>query len=93
MAPIAADPDLRYMIVVHPRQGSLWDARSYPGTGIVEIRPTRPLADPGPLGWLNGMLDFSRERIESLIQAGYYYAEVSSNPAAPRRRGETDVRR
>jgi hypothetical protein len=42
-----------------------------PGLHVIEIRPTVPLAAPGPVGWVNGMLDFAPERVEWLIQRGY----------------------
>ncbi|MEV7803969.1 patatin-like phospholipase family protein [Microbispora sp. NPDC088329] len=80
VGPIAADPDCRFVVVVHLQQGSLWNARDYPGLEVIEIRPTRPLADPGPLGWANGMLDFSPERIEWLIRRGDEDAEDALKP-------------
>ncbi len=80
VGPIAADPDCHFVVVVHLHQGSLWNARDYPGLQIVEIRPTRPLADAGPVGWANGMLDFSPKRIDWLIQRGYEDAEHALKP-------------
>ena len=71
LGPIAADPECAVAIVVHLRQGSVWDHRAYPGLHVVEIRPTVPLAAPGPVGWINGMLDFSPSRVEWLIERGY----------------------
>ncbi|WUH98459.1 patatin-like phospholipase family protein [Spirillospora sp. NBC_00431] len=71
LGPIAADPDCDVAIVVHLRQGAVWDARAYPGLRVIEIRPTTPLAAPGATGWINGLLDFSPARVEWLIQRGY----------------------
>jgi hypothetical protein len=66
--------------VVHLGQASLWNARDYPNSQILEIRPTMPLAGTGPLGWANGMLDFSPNRIEKLIAQGYADAKRTLEP-------------
>jgi hypothetical protein len=58
----------------------LWNARDYPNSQILEIRPTMPLAGTGPLGWANGMLDFSPNRIEKLIAQGYADAKRTLEP-------------
>jgi NTE family protein len=70
----------RYAIVVHLRQGSLWNARAYHNVQILEIRPRRPLEKPGRLGWINGLLDFSPSRTEALIEQGYADAERTLAP-------------
>jgi NTE family protein len=70
IGPLLADYDCR-CIVMHLGQASLWNARDYPNSQILEVRPTVPLAGPGPVGWANGLLDFSPGRIEKLIGQGY----------------------
>jgi NTE family protein len=70
IGPLLADSDCR-CVVVHLGQASLWNARDYPNSQILEIRPTAPLAGAGPVGWANGMVDFSPGRIEKLIGQGY----------------------
>jgi NTE family protein len=77
LGPIAADSKCSVAIVVHLRQGSVWDAGAYPRLHVIEIRPTVPLASPGPAGWVNGMLDFSPARVEWLIQQGYQDATAA----------------
>jgi NTE family protein len=77
--PLLAE-NCRYAIVVHLRQESLWNARTYKKVQILEIRPRRPLEKPGRLGWINGLLDFSPGRIEALIEQGYADAERTLAP-------------
>jgi NTE family protein len=79
IGPLLADYDCR-CIVMHLGQGSLWNARDYPHSQILEIRPTVPLAGQGPVGWAHGLLDFSPGRIEKLIGQGYADAKRILGP-------------
>jgi NTE family protein len=58
------------VIVVHLTDGVLWDAHDFPGIGVIEIRPSRPLQMPGPLGGTTALVDFSPSRLHSLRDLG-----------------------
>ncbi|MGW0471279.1 patatin-like phospholipase family protein [Streptomyces coeruleorubidus] len=58
------------VIVVHLTDGVLWDAHDFPGMGVIEIRPSRPLQMSGPLGGTTALVDFSPARLKSLRDLG-----------------------
>jgi NTE family protein len=59
------------LIVTHLSRGDLWDAHQFPGTSVIEIRPQTSLSGPGLLGSVTATLDFSPDRVASLIRQGY----------------------
>ncbi|MGR4853537.1 patatin-like phospholipase family protein [Streptomyces sp. LARHCF252] len=58
------------VIVVHLTDGVLWDTHDFPGIGVIEIRPSRPLHMSGPLGGMTALVDFSPARLHSLRELG-----------------------
>ena len=59
------------IFVAHLDRAQRWDAHQYPGVPIIEIRPRTGLRDPGLTGGLTAILDFSPERVSSLMEHGY----------------------
>lgn len=58
------------LVVVHLSRGVLWDAQSFPGASIVEVRPLENLNGRGSLSTLTGMIDFSPRRLADLELQG-----------------------
>jgi NTE family protein len=63
-----------HAIVVHLSQQSLWDANQFPALSVIEIRPRRPLAADGKLGWLESLVDFSPGNFDLRRRQGYHDA-------------------
>jgi len=70
------------LIVTHLDRGALWDAHQYPGVPVIEIRPSDAMRDPGPLGGLSAVLDFSPQRISARSRQGYADAADALGRAA-----------
>jgi NTE family protein len=62
-----------YAIVIHLKNGSLWDRYDFPNQTIIEIRPEQPMnkSDAFFIGECSALLDFSPERISELKREGY----------------------
>jgi NTE family protein len=70
------------LIVTHLDRATQWDAHQYPDLPVIEIRPRAGLRDPGPLGGLTAILDFSPQRIRALGRQGYEDAADALDRAA-----------
>jgi len=82
VGPLSGNPACGTAIVVHLAPGRVWDARRYADLGILEVRPRRPLAGPGPLGVVESLLDFSPATVDGLIAAGRADARAVLGPLA-----------
>ena len=52
--------------MTHLADGSLWHRHDFPGSSIIEIRPSIEI------GGTMAMFDFSVETVDRLVQAGYH---------------------
>lgn len=62
---------VRRVVVVHLKAYPLFNPDEFPGLGLIEIMPSRPLDPAGPLSWGSGLLDFSPDRVHALYELGY----------------------
>lgn len=60
-----------YVIVVHLGQGVLLDPGPTRHLTVLEISPSVPLSPPGAKGQVEGLLDFSPDRVGRLRRLGY----------------------
>jgi NTE family protein len=88
------------IIVAHLTRGELWDAHQYPDVPIIEVRPRMTMHDPGLVGGLTSILDFSPERVSARMRQGYADAADVLNRTAKvlgsveaRRRGQAAMLR
>lgn len=84
--------DCDVIIVAHLSRGELWDAHQFPGVPIIEVRPRIGMHDPGLVGGLTSILDFSPERVSGLMRHGYADAADALN-RAKKLLGSVDARR
>jgi NTE family protein len=76
--PIRALADLDQcdiVIVIHLSPGELVKPVEHPGLTLLQVRPSRPLTPPGPLGTASGLLDFSPTTFQRLREQGFADAE------------------
>jgi NTE family protein len=97
---LVAHANCDVIIVTHLTRAELWDAHQYPDTPIIEVRPRTTMHDPGLVGGLTSILDFSPERVSARIRQGYAdAADVLSRTAKvlggveARRRGQAAMLR
>jgi NTE family protein len=78
-AALSRHVDLDLLIVVHLKQGALFDAHELP-VPVLEVRPSAPLSGSGLARW-SSLLALSPERVEALRRQGLYDAARCLEPA------------
>ncbi|MEB3217995.1 MAG: patatin-like phospholipase family protein, partial [Nostocales cyanobacterium 94392] len=70
------------VIVIHLKNGSVWNRNDFPEQTIIEIRPEKAInkSEVPVVGVMDSWLDFSTQRITKLKQQGYEDAKRCLNP-------------
>lgn len=70
------------VIVIHLRNGAVWNRHDFPEQTVIEIRPEERIEkfDTLIIGKIDSYLDFSSERIAELKKRGYEDAKRCLNP-------------
>lgn len=70
------------VIVIHLKNGSVWNRDDFPEQTIIEIRPEKAInkSEIPVIGVVDSWLDFSSQRIAKLKQQGYEDAKRCLNP-------------